>query len=118
MQSARGLRLGNSIARWKAGTRQNLRVECLKYGTPRTGRPTNNEMNAVPAHNINYELIPQDCTDLHAALSRAGFPIANLLSEILSDTNLSESFDYVISHLDTAEQRANIGQLKIKCWPD
>ena len=67
-------------------------------------------MDAEPAHNIKYELIPQDCTDFHAALNRAGFPIDNLLCEILSDNNLSESFDYVISHLDTEQQRN-------KYWP-
>ncbi len=67
-------------------------------------------MDAAPAHNIVYELIPQDCTDFHAALRRAGFPIDNLLCEILSDNNLSESFDYVISHLDTEQQRN-------KYWP-
>lgn len=71
-------------------------------------------MNAEPAHNINYDLIPQDCTEFHAALHRAGFPIDNLLCEVLSDKNLSESFDYVISHLDTEGQRAKYWPLKEK----
>ena len=71
-------------------------------------------MNAVSAHNIKYELIPQDCTDLHAALNRAGFPINNLMCEILSDANLSESFDYVVGHLDTEQQRAKYRPIKIE----
>lgn len=62
-------------------------------------------MDAVTAHNIKYDLIPQECTDLPAALRRAGFPITNILQEIVSDKNLSDGFDYVISHLDTKEQR-------------
>lgn len=63
-------------------------------------------MDAEPAHNIKYELIPQDCIDFHAALHRAGFPINNLMGEILSDANLSGSFDYVVGHLDNERQRA------------
>lgn len=62
-------------------------------------------MDAVTAHNIKYDLIPQECIDLPAALKRAGFPIDNLLKEVISDENLSEGFDYVISHLETAQQR-------------
>lgn len=62
-------------------------------------------MDAETAHNINYDLIPQECSDLPAALRCAGFPINNLLNEITSDENLSEGFDYVISHLETAQQR-------------
>lgn len=62
-------------------------------------------MDAATAHNIKYDLIPQECTDLPAALKRAGFPISNLMEEITSDENLSEGFDYVVSHLETKEQR-------------
>lgn len=62
-------------------------------------------MDAVTAHNIKYDLIPQECSNLPAALKRAGFPISSLLDEIISDENLSEGFDYVISHLETAQQR-------------
>lgn len=62
-------------------------------------------MDAVTAHNIKYDLIPQECSNLPAALKRAGFPISNLLDEIISDENLSDGFDYVISHLETAQQR-------------
>lgn len=76
--------------------------------------PITFEMDAASAHNIKYELIPQACTDLHAALHCAGFPIDNLMSEILSDKNLSESFDYVISHLDTEGQRSKYWPIKIQ----
>lgn len=34
------------------------------------------------------------------------YPINDLLSEIVSDSNLYESYDYVVSHLDTEEQRS------------
>lgn len=62
-------------------------------------------MDAETAHNIKYDLIPQECSNLPAALKRAGFPIDNILAEIISDENLSEGFDYVISHLETKQQR-------------
>lgn len=62
-------------------------------------------MEAVNAHNINYDLIPQECANLPVALKSAGFPIDSLLNEIISDENLSDGFDYVISHLETAQQR-------------
>lgn len=67
--------------------------------------PRHKTMDAETAHNINYDLIPQECSDLPVALKCAGFPINNLLNEITSDENLSEGFDYVISHLETAQQR-------------
>lgn len=62
-------------------------------------------MEVVTAHNINYDLIPQECANLPVALKSAGFPIDSLLNEIISDENLSDGFDYVISHLETAQQR-------------
>lgn len=54
---------------------------------------------------IDYGLIPQDCPDLHKALREAGFPISDLMPEIISDGNMSDSFDYVISHLEHEDQR-------------
>ena len=62
-------------------------------------------MDIHAAHNIKYDLIPQECSNLPAALKRAGFPVCNIINEIISDDNLSEGFDYVVSHLETAEQR-------------
>ncbi len=35
----------------------------------------------------------------------SAFPICNLIDEIADDRNISESFDYVVSHLESAEQR-------------
>lgn len=36
------------------------------------------------------------------------FPIRNLIDEIVDDTNISDSFDYVVNHLECAEQREHI----------
>lgn len=36
------------------------------------------------------------------------FPICNLIDEIVTDKNISDSFDYVVSHLESAEQREHI----------
>ena len=38
------------------------------------------------------------------------FPIANLIDEIAEPVNISDSFDYVISHLENANQRKHM-------WP-
>jgi len=62
-------------------------------------------MTTANNQRIDYSLIPQDCTDFYAALRKAGFPINNLIPEIVSDSNMSESFDYVISHLEHNDQR-------------
>jgi len=62
-------------------------------------------MTEATNQRIDYSLIPQDCTDLYAALRKAGFPINNLIPEIISDSNMSESFDYVISNLEHNDQR-------------
>ncbi len=40
------------------------------------------------------------------------YPIENLLTEIVSDNNLYESFDYVVSHLECKEQRAKYKPLR------
>lgn len=36
------------------------------------------------------------------------FPIRNLIDEIADDANISESFDYVVGHLENAEQREHL----------
>lgn len=36
------------------------------------------------------------------------FPIRNLIDEIANDDNISDSFDYVVGHLESAEQREHI----------
>jgi len=110
--SAKGLSLGNSgtFGTEDAGKRKNDN-NLTKWGVA-SATPTGSEglkrqmqMDAGTAHNIKYDLIPQECSDLPAALRRAGFPISDILSEITSDENLSEGFDYVVSHLETAQQR-------------
>lgn len=62
-------------------------------------------MEETYRQHIDYGKIPQDCPDLYRALREAGFPMNNLIPEIISEENLSESFDYVISHLEIEEQR-------------
>lgn len=42
---------------------------------------------------------------LPGTLIGSAFPICNLIDEIADDRNISESFDYVVSHLESAEQR-------------
>lgn len=46
-----------------------------------------------------------ECID---TLSVPIFPICNLIDEIAADANISESFDYVVSHLESAQQREHI----------
>ncbi len=80
-------------------------VSLRRHPTRPEGRYDIRPMDAVSAHNIRYDLIPQECSDLPAALTRAGFPIRSILDEIISESNLSDGFDYVTSHLETAQQR-------------
>lgn len=40
--------------------------------------------------------------------AKTTFPICNLIDEIADAVNISESFDYVINHLECAEQRENM----------
>lgn len=49
-------------------------------------------------------------TDFDAAVKEKVFPIDNLIDEIADRTNISDSFDYVISHLENAGQRNHM-------WP-
>lgn len=41
------------------------------------------------------------------------YPLDNLIEEIVSDRNMYDSYDYVISHLDTAQQRAKYAPDKV-----
>lgn len=61
-------------------------------------------------HHLDYSKIPEATFDFHENLRQAGFPIDGLVAEIVSPDNMSEAFDYVVSHLDTKEQRD-------KYWP-
>ena len=47
-------------------------------------------------------------------LAEAGYPKYNLIDKILSEDNLSDSFDYVVSHLDNKYQRKIYSQKKEK----
>lgn len=48
-------------------------------------------------------------TDFDSAVKEV-YPIDNLIDEIVDPTNISDSFDYVVSHLDSADQRKHM-------WP-
>lgn len=57
---------------------------------------------------MNEEVeIPYMTELLPEAPATVQFPIHDLMSEIVDDKNISDSFDYVISHLECAEQREN-----------
>lgn len=61
-----------------------------------TGAPEGAQLDYVPFSDIpDFEPISEGIT----------YPIDNLIEEIISDENLSRSFDYVISHLEHEEQR-------------
>lgn len=53
---------------------------------------------------IPYIISEKDCPRKKAIK----FPIANLMDEIASDKNIESSFDYVVSHLENADQREHI----------
>ncbi|MBD5506280.1 MAG: RNA-directed DNA polymerase [Lachnospiraceae bacterium] len=46
--------------------------------------------------------------DFQQHLKRFNLPIRNLIDEISDDRNISESFDYVVNHLECPEQREHI----------
>lgn len=57
---------------------------------------------------MNEEVeIPYMTETLPVAPANVQFPIHDLMSEIMDDKNISDSFDYVIGHLECAEQREN-----------
>lgn len=74
----------------------------------------------IPLESGNITNVPEGATsdipfienpyDEFEILPEQMFPVDNLISEIISEQNLSESFDYVISHLDHKSQRD-------KYWP-
>ena len=57
---------------------------------------------------MNTTELPYMTTNAIDTTSVPTFPICNLIDEIAADVNISESFDYVVSHLESAEQRENI----------
>lgn len=50
-------------------------------------------------------LIAEATDDLYGELKRAGYPKMDLIGEIVSEENMSDSFDYVIGHLEDPHQR-------------
>ena len=56
----------------------------------------------VPFMEDNFEPIAEGIT----------YPVSNLIQEIISDENMSESFDYVINHLEHKSQREKYRQKK------
>lgn len=59
---------------------------------------------------MNIEEIPYMTDTSISKPIKDVFPIANLINEIADPLNISESFDYVISHLENASQRKHM-------WP-
>lgn len=52
--------------------------------------------------------IPYMTDVAQSILAKPTFPIRNIIDEIADAVNISESFDYVIDHLECAEQRENM----------
>ena len=52
---------------------------------------------------IPYMVSESGCTEIPWT-----FPIPDLISEIVARTNMEESFDYVVSHLENADQREHM----------
>ncbi len=47
-------------------------------------------------------------TEFQTYLRKLGFPVDNLIQEIAAPLNISESFDYVVGHLECADQREHM----------
>lgn len=57
---------------------------------------------------MNTVELPYMVTDPNHTGNVVEFPIRNLIDEIASDANISDSFDYVVGHLESAEQREHM----------
>ena len=55
--------------------------------------------------NANVGCARQNTNEFGSALTGTTFPLDNLIPEIISEENMGESFDYVISHLEHPRQR-------------
>ena len=55
--------------------------------------------------NVNVGCARQSTNEFGSALTGTTFPLDNLIPEIVSEENMGESFDYVISHLEHPRQR-------------
>lgn len=58
--------------------------------------------------NEEQPLLPEATTDFYGALRAAGYPKSDLIKDIVSMENMSQSFDYVVAHLENAHQRERI----------
>lgn len=47
-------------------------------------------------------------------MNEVNYPLDNLIDEIVSDRNMYDAYDYVISHLDTAQQMAKYAPEKVQ----
>lgn len=59
-------------------------------------------------------LVPEATLDFYGSLREAGYPKDNLVAEIVSEENMSTSFDYVLAHLEDAHQRERFKPQKAK----
>ena len=55
--------------------------------------------------NVNVGCARHSTNEFGSALTGTTFPLDNLIPEIVSEENMGESFDYVISHLEHPRQR-------------
>jgi len=55
--------------------------------------------------NVNVGCARHSTNEFGSALTGTTFPLNNLIPEIVSEENMGESFDYVISHLEHPRQR-------------
>lgn len=81
----------------------------LSLGNPLRKEESRN-ITKAPEGLMNVEEIPYMTDAALGTPVKDVFPIANLIDEIANPVNISESFDYVVSHLENADQRKHM-------WP-
>ena len=72
-------------------------------GNPRPQQKAETSLKRLKAHNKNKTM-----ADFKDILKANNLPVGNLIDEIADPLNISESFDYVVSHLECAGQRDHI----------
>lgn len=81
----------------------------LSLGNPLRKEESRN-ITKAPEGLMNVEEIPYMNDAALGTPVKDVFPIANLIDEIADPVNISDSFDYVVSHLENADQRKHM-------WP-
>lgn len=81
----------------------------LSLGNPLRKEESRN-ITKAPEGLMNVEEIPYMTDAVLGTPVKDVFPIANLIDEIADPVNISDSFDYVVSHLENADQRKHM-------WP-